>query len=93
MKDTTKAWWRQKWEHVKEFAIPFFCGATIGAAWFGYGNSIRNSWNIDKLQNQVDHNVGCSISDRRRIEELEKNRDLLMKKALNVTEGKEESAA
>ena len=93
MKDSTKAKIRQTWGKVMGAVVPFFVGATIGAEWCGYVGAIVNDKNIDRLQKQVNHNATCSQFDRSRIEKLEADNDLLMKKALNVTEGKEESAA
>lgn len=103
-----KTYW--KWQKakgvIKEYAPWALSGATIGAAWFGYCNSLHNSYQIDKLRSQANHNADvlnetigvvnnnakASRQDRERIDELEKTTKSLYEQALNITEGKETPA-
>lgn len=81
---------------VKELVpwIPaVFTGLTFGAAWSGYKQSRRNAKAIKTIQANeqvfagvINHNADCS--DRMR-----KDLDDLMKKAMDITEGKEPPAA
>ena len=80
-------------------ALGAFVGGTIAAAWEGLVISSRNEKEIDKLKDKVDeneevmyHNARCSKADRNRLNELTRQTNLLMEKAMNVTEGKEEAA-
>lgn len=66
------------------------CWGTVLSGWIALGMSIKNEHDGERLQQQVNHNAHCSIYDRSRIESLEKDRNLLMNKAMDITEGKTE---
>lgn len=97
--DKTYERWQFTKLRIKSKAGPAAIGATFGAIWCGYVMSIINSNQIGKLrkdhedlQEQVNHNASCSIFDRHRIEDLERQNNLLMEKALTATEGKKDEA-
>lgn len=89
---------------AKEYAPFLFAGATIGAAWGAYCNSWSNSCKLDRVENAVNHNADVldgvinvvnhnATNSEKRLKELERNQNELFKRALNITEGKEETPA
>ena len=80
---------------AEDWLLPLFAGATIGAAWCGYFGAIKNNSDnrkqdkrTDNLTEVVYHNGSCGAYDRKRIEKLEEDNRVLMRKALETTEGK-----
>lgn len=96
--EETFAKWQQTKRKARSLAVPLVIGGTIGAAWGGYGQSLKNSIDIKRLgdchnslSDVVNNNANCSIADRRRIEELERQNAVLMREALERTEGTEQT--
>ena len=103
MKAETKVKWKMRLNHIKEtgkvIIVPLFVGGTIGAAWCGYVESIRNSRNNQKMAVRLEHtmevvenNAQCQLHDRQTLLEMERQNALLFEKCLKETEGKQESA-
>lgn len=69
------------------------CWGTVLSGWVALAKSIKNEHDGAQLQQQVNHNACCSQYDRTRIESLERDRDLLMKQAMDISEGKEKDGA
>ena len=94
MKAETKAKWQLRWgktkRFLKDYAVPIFGGATIGAAWGGWSRSIKLEKELKHTQNVVNNNAREQILDRNKLLDLEHQQTLLFEKALRVTEGKTE---
>lgn len=102
MKDETKRKWRARWERVKAEAPAYACGGIIGAAIFGYVNSLCNSYRLDKVEKRVKKHselinqhadAGNALVERcketdEKVEELQRKQELLMENALRITEGR-----
>ena len=78
-----------------DWLLPLFVGGTIGAAWGGYFAAFKNhadnkktNERLENLAKDVYHNGSCGACDRKRIEKLEEDNRVLMRKALETTEGK-----
>lgn len=73
--------------------VPWIAGGMLIGGYFG---AIKNGSDIQKINKRldrnieiVDNNAACSKYDRRRIDDLERQTNLLMEKAMAITEGKE----
>ena len=97
VEDETYVKWQIKKSRIAEALIPFSIGATIGATWFAYCQSIKNAIHIDKVEKRaaycIDNHADCIKEDRKRIEELERQNNLLLEKAFRNTLGEEEKSA
>lgn len=89
-------WYKKLWLRVKTYGPSMALGGLTGAAVFGYVNSILNTRRIIRLERRVgnlthvvDNNANCSKYDRNRIDHLVDQHNLLMEKAMRVTEGKD----
>ena len=89
-------WYEKLWLRVKTYGPSMALGGVTGAAIFGYVNSILNTRricklerNLTKVRDVVEHNANCSIYDRKRLDHLVDQHNLLMEKAMRVTEGKD----
>ena len=100
LKPETKMKWRMRWNKAKAYAPWFGIGATVGAAWFGWFESIKLNGKINMLENRQDGiidtlngNVSIANNNYRifddRISELEQNNVKLFNLALKETEGED----
>ena len=101
MTESRKEKVKVKWGKVKTFVhdywFPLFGGMTVGAAWGGYKMGFANAKQINKVSDRleatvevVENNARCQQYDRNRLEELQRQQNLLMERALKETEGKAE---
>ena len=92
MKAETKAKIQMHWQKtkrfMKEWALPIFGVATIGAAWSGHIKANRLEEELEQTKKVVDNNATVQQHDRDKLLELEHQQTLLFERALQVTEGK-----
>lgn len=95
--DETYAKWQIKKAKIAAFAVPASIGATIGAAWYGYCQSIGNSIKIDKVEKRtaycIDNHAECIREVQDHLKELERQNNLLLEKAFRDSVGEEEKSA
>ena len=103
MKQQTKIKLKVLWEKVKGALVPIGIGSGIGMILGGYFGAIVNAKSIerleqrtDRIENVVNHNADAQennlriqIEDHDKLEELIRQNNLLMEKALQETKGGE----
>lgn len=94
-KPETKAKIKIKLKRVGEELVGYLPWIAGGMLIGGYIGAIKNSNDIQKINNRlsndediIDNNARASKYDRGRIEVLERQNNLLMEKALSITEGR-----
>lgn len=104
MKQSLKVKLQTLWEKTKGLVVPLAVGGGIGMLFGGYFGAIINANNIEKLEERTDqieatinhnvdvdnHNIQIAREDHAKLEELVRQNNLLMEKALQETEGKAE---
>ena len=104
VEDETYVKWQITKNKIAGALIPFSIGATIGAAWLGYAESIKNAGDIAKLKkatSQIEAKAKYCINDHAEhidklhdhVMELERQNNLLLEKAFRDTLGEEEKSA
>ena len=81
---------------LNDWGKPLFLGATAGAAWCGWKASFKVAKverELERTKKVVDNNARCQMYDRETLLDLERQQNLLMEKAFNITEGKTEKSA
>lgn len=81
---------------INDWGKPLFLCATTGAAWCGLKASFkanRLERELERTQKVVDNNARCQRYDRETLLDLERQQNLLLEKAFNMTEGKEADKA
>ena len=76
---------------LNDWGKPLFLGATATAAWCGWKASFkvnRLERELERTQKVVDNNARCQRYDRETLLDLERQQNLLLEKAFNITEGK-----
>ena len=88
-----------KAKHVGNELISFIPWIAGGMLIGGYLGAIKNGSDIQKIDKRldnmamvVDHNADIQEKDRDRLDDLERRSNLLMERALTITEGKEPAA-
>ena len=101
MKQQTKTKLRVFWEKTKGALIPIGIGSGIGMIIGGYFGAIFNAKSIEQLEQRTDmienvvnhnadaqaNNLKIQIEDHDKLEELIRQNNLLMEKALQETKG------
>ena len=93
MKAETKVKWKRRGRKVvnflKDWGLPIFGVATVGAAWSGHSKSIKLEQELARTQEIVDNNAMVQRKDRSKLLELEHQQTVLFERALRLTEGGE----
>lgn len=94
VEDETYIKWQIAKRKIADVTIPFSIGATIGATWFAYCQSIKNAIHIDKVEKRaaycIDNHAECIKEVQDHVKELERQNNLLLEKAFRDTLGEEE---
>ena len=88
---------KKAWTTAKPYLGAIAIGGTIGAAWGGYMGAFSNDARLKRMEKQmrglvevVNNNADCQVADQKRLNNLERQNNLLFEEALKRTEGKAE---